>query len=270
MFLTYDRFMPVKPMQIFYKPDGTGRDNYIRCDSGGLVKARRVETKFDPGSFYVSRSQSAPRNTAPRMDGKACTYTTNGSGRDTYISSNAGGFRKSYGQLNFIESLRVNDKIRPTSAFKKNDHFMRYQHQVLLPKEKRNEDMRKSMVTTMVDRLSQPKSYGKQYNNTSHTDYTNTRSQSAMGRFRAGEEASPVGIQGRPSSRAQSRRESRVESRPESRIGNISNLIPSSAKNASTGRTSPIGAYASIKAMTQQRPNSSRADQRSMRQRDRL
>ncbi len=174
--------------------------------------------------------------------------------------------------MNFIESLRVNDKIRPTSAFRKNDHFTRYQHQVLNPKEKRNEDMRKSMITTMVDRLAQPKSYGQQYNNTSSSEYKRTRCQSAMGRFRTGEDSSRSGIEGRPSSRAESRRESRVEIRPESRNGSVRDIVPTSAKNTISERASPIGAYANLKAMAQaqQRPSSSRVDQRSMRQRERL
>ena len=176
--------------------------------------------------------------------------------------------------MNFIESLRVNDKIRPTSAYKKNDHFTRYQHQVLNQKEKRNEEMRKTMISGMVDRLAQPKSYGQQYNNTSSTVYKRTRCQSAMGRFRTGEddESSRSGIQGRPTSRAESRRESRVEIRPESRNGSVRDIVPSSAKNTISERASPVGAYANLKAMAQaqQRPNSSRADQRSMRQRERL
>jgi len=129
------------------------------------------------------------------------------------------------------------------------------------------------MITSMVDRLAQPKSYGQQYNNTSSSVYKRTRCQSAMGRFRTGEdESSPSGIQGRPTSRAESRRESRVEIRPESRNGSVRDIVPTSAKNTISGRGSPVGAYANLKAMVQaqQRPNSSRADQRSMRQRERL
>jgi len=37
------------------------------------------------GSFHI-RPQSAPRNAAPRLDGKTVLYRTNGTGRDTYIA----------------------------------------------------------------------------------------------------------------------------------------------------------------------------------------
>jgi len=68
-------------------------------DSGGLIKSRKVECNFDTGTFFPTfsftypligsfhiRSQSAPRNTAPRLDGKTISYKNNGTGRDSYIA----------------------------------------------------------------------------------------------------------------------------------------------------------------------------------------
>jgi len=203
--------MPVRGKTLFYKPDGTGRDTYILRDSGGLIQATRTEAKHDPGS-YNRRSFSAPRSAAPRMDGKTVYYRTDGTGRDTYIASNVGGFSKFMGTPNFVKNLRNHERIRFACNFGDTDHYTKYQWKVnTRPGEIRAENMKRRIAEETVQRLSTPKQYGTKSPISTHPIYTHKRCQSAIGRGR-GDSSSlvfpcneSVTLQKRPTSAIKSR-----------------------------------------------------------------
>jgi len=73
-----------------YSINGTGRDTYIAVDNGGFTKP--FEPNYIPengvfGSRRVNRDASAPF-----IEAKHTNYSSNGSGRDGYISKINGGF----------------------------------------------------------------------------------------------------------------------------------------------------------------------------------
>lgn len=77
----------IHPKTLYYKTDGTGRDLYIACDSGG---------HFKPDTKLGSRPQSAVglvrRPVTPISIGtKSVHYAPDGSGRDSYIKVSDGG-----------------------------------------------------------------------------------------------------------------------------------------------------------------------------------
>ena len=83
-----------------YQTDGTGRDTYIANNNGGFTSAHAVGSVNKPGTFYVAQSRPLSRQqkqfqTLPgRKMSDVCPvkYQLDGSGRDTYIYSNNGGF----------------------------------------------------------------------------------------------------------------------------------------------------------------------------------
>ena len=68
---------------VYYPPDGSGRDNYIRTDNGGTNIAYRCQGVPELGNFM----KFGPPNRAFRP----CSYTrfqkyaSDGSGRDQYV-----------------------------------------------------------------------------------------------------------------------------------------------------------------------------------------
>ena len=71
------------PKLSHYPPDGLGRDVYIAYDNGGLVPralpAERSRRQMVFSSFKTTRP-------APRLDSTAFKFTSDGSGRDFYIT----------------------------------------------------------------------------------------------------------------------------------------------------------------------------------------
>jgi hypothetical protein len=83
-----------------YGRDGTGRDDYIALNNGGLNKITYSPSKgLSTGSqMYVGRNQHGPRGDIfPALLGKTINYNYNGSGRDSYIANSNGGFYPSLG-----------------------------------------------------------------------------------------------------------------------------------------------------------------------------
>ena len=76
----------IQPKTLYYKTDGTGRDLYIACDSGG---------HFQSNPKLGSRPKSAGfqlRPVTPTTIGtKSVHYVPDGTGRDSYIKVSDGG-----------------------------------------------------------------------------------------------------------------------------------------------------------------------------------
>ena len=97
-----------------YNTDGTGRDTYIGSNSGGFSVANHPASSFKGGSFGVTQGKVSPAHFARGgglgSPGKTLHYHTNGTGRDSYIACNQGGFASNYGFSNdreaYVASLR--------------------------------------------------------------------------------------------------------------------------------------------------------------------
>lgn len=91
-----------------YSINGTGRDTYIAVDNGGFSKP--FEPSFTPetGVFGSRRLNRDP--SAAFIDAKHTNYSSNGSGRDGYISRINGGFYPEQPvaayKLTYVEQLR--------------------------------------------------------------------------------------------------------------------------------------------------------------------
>ena len=94
------RLGPAEPrlMHIHYEPTGTGREAYILGNNGGFTVGRSIlsgnvgKNMFPPPIKY-GRAYAHPGPT--RIESKALNYLADGSGRDSYIAENAGGFQVS-------------------------------------------------------------------------------------------------------------------------------------------------------------------------------
>ena len=75
---------------IIYSNDGTGRDSYIYGNNGGNTAYTLPSIQNKPSSLMMKRHFSKRTNQA--VQGKAPRYVQNGTGRDSYISHNDGGF----------------------------------------------------------------------------------------------------------------------------------------------------------------------------------
>lgn len=74
---------------LFYHANGDGRDSYITVNNGGMFAATQPLPEYPVASF-PSRPlvRPSPRGSPQRT----VRYRSNGTGRDMYISTNAGGF----------------------------------------------------------------------------------------------------------------------------------------------------------------------------------
>ena len=87
-----------------YNTDGTGRDTYVSFNSGGFAAMKQNASAQQPGTFgktqmRVSASHIA-RGGGLGSPGKTIHYQVNGSGRDSYIHANHGGFSQQYSNRN--------------------------------------------------------------------------------------------------------------------------------------------------------------------------
>ena len=85
-----------------YLPNGDGRDQYISSTNGGFFP-NAYPYRFKGEGRTMKRYQS---KSVPRLDAKALKYNCNGSGRDTYVGVNNGGFISSEKKYSFYTSLR--------------------------------------------------------------------------------------------------------------------------------------------------------------------
>ena len=95
-----------------YQPNGDGRDQYISTTNGGFYTNTFPFRFGEQGrTSKISHSKSVPK-----LDAKCLKYTSNGSGRDTYVGSNYGGFISSAPKYSFYTSLRT--ATPPACTFK--------------------------------------------------------------------------------------------------------------------------------------------------------
>jgi hypothetical protein len=72
-----------KPRISLYYSDGHGRDSYIYCNSGGLVRSGNQIIKNNKDNIYSPINSQKLYNL--KKDTSAVRYRCNGSGRDTYV-----------------------------------------------------------------------------------------------------------------------------------------------------------------------------------------
>ena len=97
-----------------YNTDGTGRDTYVGFSSGGFCKEYQPASSFKPGALSGNAQKISAEHIARGgglgSPGKKVHYQQNGSGRDSYIYSNHGGFAHNYSFSNdrdaYVKSLR--------------------------------------------------------------------------------------------------------------------------------------------------------------------
>ena len=117
---------------MFYNPNGSGRDSYIHVNHGGfaIAKVRNVQ----PEVGKMNWKEVHIKTNSPIIHSKPVHYSTNGTGRDTYISSSSGGMHleSSPGsRKTFFNSLRSydsrNQSYSPARSPAKRGSFMRSQ-----------------------------------------------------------------------------------------------------------------------------------------------
>ena len=76
----------------FYQPTGHGRDDYIFGSNGGFYPQTNSCKIYEKGEFLFQKQRHI--DTIPYIHSKSVMYNANGTGRDSYINSSAGGFTK--------------------------------------------------------------------------------------------------------------------------------------------------------------------------------
>jgi|ERR1711935_457110 len=89
------KFTSMEPKNQFYHANGGGRDSYITWDNGGSTCK-----KPNPQGLMIRptfRSNHVPlmnrTMVRPRQDAKVVSYQPDGSGRDNYVVTDAGGLK---------------------------------------------------------------------------------------------------------------------------------------------------------------------------------
>lgn len=105
------------PKYASYFGDGSGRDTYVVTDNGGLLnKEKRGMTRRPFKNTLVNRDSSPLKPVMP------VSYHSDGTGRDSYVVSNAGGLvhdfhGSSRSDVNFVASLRQQlTRVMPTKV----------------------------------------------------------------------------------------------------------------------------------------------------------
>ena len=78
-----------------YKVNGGGRDTYIHMDNGGFNSMYKPREQDRAGQFLpnVNRSPDAAKKfTTSESMAKSIRYKTDGTGRDSYVTTGDGGF----------------------------------------------------------------------------------------------------------------------------------------------------------------------------------
>lgn len=138
----------------FYRAMGDGRDSYISFNNGGMFAATQPMPEYPVTSFPARRIIRHSANSSPQ---RTVRYRTNGTGRDLYISSNAGGFegktlRFCPGAV-FYKSLRGNDVMKSYDA----RDYLRMQRDWMPVRTQSLLRLRGKRQKVTVERLCQPK-----------------------------------------------------------------------------------------------------------------
>ena len=104
------------PKSISYKNDGHGRDLYVSNNSGGFIKSPRgrnsSSNSYNFNSNKIIYNYESPRNHHyyhVQKESNPIKYFCDGSGRDSYIHSNNGGFTRDHRS---IKSIKLQDFLR--------------------------------------------------------------------------------------------------------------------------------------------------------------
>ena len=115
---------------LFYNANGTGRDSYIQASHGGLVASQQRNVQPEKGT--MDSRDIHIHTISPVIHSKPIHYTSDGTGRDSYIVRSGGGLFNEYvpgsAKNGFYNSLRQYDNTslspkRSRSPGKK-DFFM--------------------------------------------------------------------------------------------------------------------------------------------------
>ena len=83
-----------------YASDGSGRDSYVRYNMGGNTSGYKPAPATGLGQFSTVKEGYSPQKVERGGLGgsppKRFNYAVNGTGRDTYIHCNNGGFKTNY------------------------------------------------------------------------------------------------------------------------------------------------------------------------------
>ncbi len=81
-----------------FKQSGNDRDEYVANNNGGFTVAHAPSTQLKPSTMYVAgyprafNSLGIDKTVRNNVKAHTVIYRQNGTGRDTYILSNNGGF----------------------------------------------------------------------------------------------------------------------------------------------------------------------------------
>jgi hypothetical protein len=78
-----------KRQSIYYPPDGSGRDTYIRTDNGGTNISYKMQGVPELGNYM--KFGSYKKGYKPGSYTRYQKYLSDGSGRDKYVIANHGG-----------------------------------------------------------------------------------------------------------------------------------------------------------------------------------
>ncbi|KAL4471515.1 hypothetical protein ABPG74_008408 [Tetrahymena malaccensis] len=145
-----------------YNVDGSGRDTYISFNSGGYIRAHAANYQLT----NIKNSNRTPSSCIARVpvQSKYNHYKSDGTGRDSYISYNSGGFVNP--QMNFTTKLRDYPEIR-----QKRSNSFDISYTMRLPSiqdEKRMLQVKEKQrqIRENFNRLAQPKSPSQSPDNT--------------------------------------------------------------------------------------------------------
>ena len=165
-----------------YNTDGTGRDTYVSLNSGGFTVMNQPATQAKSSSFGAVSPPNIRRG-GGGSPAKPFHYHTNGTGRDSYIHNNHGGFTSNYSMKNsgeaYVNSLRhyqpsaspvrqdrasrnmtstLNRKASANKAvIAERDYFTEGQMSIRSPKARYGLNVLRGSQDVLANRLSMPK-----------------------------------------------------------------------------------------------------------------
>lgn len=158
-----------------YSTNGTGRDTYIGFNHGGNTVATFASPCASSGAFGFSSATNLQK--APRSPEKTSHYNLNGTGRDTYIHSNHGGFVSNYryvdDQKAYIKNLRnyetnhcitSADVGRSLKGNPRKDYFVEGQISIRSPKVRNGVHALANYQFRQSDRLAMPRKVSPNFN----------------------------------------------------------------------------------------------------------
>ena len=111
------KFTSMDPKNQFYHANGGGRDGYITHDNGGSVSKKPNAQGLMLRPTFRSNHVSLMNRTMvrPRQDAKIVSYQPDGTGRDCYVVTDAGGLKNvamhtTQNDFSFVGGLRAYER----------------------------------------------------------------------------------------------------------------------------------------------------------------